>query len=836
MRLLNKFSESTLRALFLLIALYSLIITVYTSVNLIFFDQITTDDCLWVNEYNGKKLDNGVFITEIIPGGVADKAGLKQGDILTEINGNAISNGVEAMKILNAYKDEYIIYTVTRDNQVVNFEIYVYKFFNVLLIIFSTLGLGFLFVAFLVGYSKPKELSSQLFFFLGCAASSGILVYPSSVNNLQNSLFLYIHTLFYAVTFHPLFIHFFLTYPIKYSFKGRKKVLIALYLIPPLAALMQRLLKFIFNSKYETITGNIIFVLITSYILIGIIIFIISYKKINDEVVKKSLKIILNGFLIGLAGFIYFGVLQIINRPIFLVNAIYFLPVLLVLAIPFSFGFSIFKYRILDTEFIIKKGLVFGVATILIIGVNLLFVFLINLLFADYFTNKQFLAVIIILIVILTFDFLNKKAKEFVDKMFYRERYNYRQSLLEFSKELTYYSDINEGLVNISSRIQNIMNLSSIDLILKNPSYSKLFNTSESGSNEITKTQKTRNIFFIKLLSIHSEPVLLNSYFLIENKFSSEEIDFVKSSGLALVLPINIKNKTVGSINLSNKLSGKAYSDEDIDLLKTIAYQFGIALENARLRSEEIEKLKIEKELLIARNIQQSLLPDEHFNMSGIDIACSSKSAKYIGGDFCDYIKINENELLLVVADVSGKGIPAALYMTKVQTMIQFAAKVIYSPKDILIEINKQIYPQIERNSFITMIIARFNVEKRKVTLARAGHNPVLYHNGKEIITLNNKGIGLGLESKGIFESNLEEIEIDFNINDLFLFYSDGLTEAMNKNREEFGLDNLKNILTKSLNSTSLELKNKINAEVDAFRGDYEQNDDITFVTVKIVN
>ena len=189
MRLLNKFSESTLRALFLLIALYSLIITVYTSVNLIFFDQITTDDCLWVNEYNGKKLDNGVFITEIITGGVADKAGLKQGDILTAINGKAISNGVEAMKILNTYKDEYIIYTVFRENQVVNFEIYVYKFFNVLLIIFSTLGLGFLFVAFLVGYSKPKELTSQLFFFLGCSASSGILVYTSSANNLQNSFF-----------------------------------------------------------------------------------------------------------------------------------------------------------------------------------------------------------------------------------------------------------------------------------------------------------------------------------------------------------------------------------------------------------------------------------------------------------------------------------------------------------------------------------------------------------------------------------------------------------------------------------------------------------------------
>jgi len=796
---------------------------------------MTTDDCLWVNEYNSKKAESGVFITNILQDGVAEKAGLKNGDFLIAINGKSFANGVDAMTFLNSYKNEYIIYTIIRDNQRIDLEIYVYKFFNVLLLIFSILGFGFLFVAVLVGYSKPKELASQLFFFLGCSASSGLLVYAGAIGSLQPGFFR-INTVIYAVAFHPLFIHFFLTYPIKYKFKNRKNILTISYGILILTSTIPFLLNLFFSLKFnDVIINNTQNYIITSYILIGILIFIFSFRKIDDASVKKSLKIIMNGFLIGLIGFIYFGIFQfIINKPIFLVNPIYLVPVFLVLAIPFSFGFSIFKYRILDTEFIIKKGLVFSIATIFIVGLNLLFVFFVNLLFADYFSNKQVLAVIIILIVILTFDFFNKRSKEFVDKLFYRERYNYRKSLLEFSKELTYYTDINEGLRNISSKIKNLMGLSYIDLFIKDTVYSKLINSFNSSSNRKSQNHEISDELFNKILISYKEPLILNSYIMIENKFSDKEKEFIKLSGIDLILPLHIKDKTVGSFNLSRKLSGKAYSDEDIDLLKTIAYQCGIALENARLRTEEIEKQKIDKELLIARNIQNSLLPGKYFNMPGIDIACSSVSAKYIGGDFCDYIKINDKEFLVVIADVSGKGIPAALYMTKVQTMIQFAAKVFKNPKDILIEINKQIYPQIERNSFITMIIAKFNIEKKKVIIARAGHNPVLYHNGKEVITLKNKGIGLGLETKGIFESNLEEIELSLHPNDLFLFYSDGLTEAMNENHEEFGLTSVINILDKSKDYYCSSIKDNINSAVDEFRGDFEQNDDITFVLVKI--
>jgi len=132
----------------------------------------TVDGCLWIDdEMNGVKPDNGTFIVEITSGGVADEAGLKDGDLLIAINGKGFENSHSAQDILNTYSNELVEYTVIRNGEIIKTNIWVYKFFNVLFLIFWALGFGFLFVAVLVGYSKPKEFTSQLFFFLGFIAS-----------------------------------------------------------------------------------------------------------------------------------------------------------------------------------------------------------------------------------------------------------------------------------------------------------------------------------------------------------------------------------------------------------------------------------------------------------------------------------------------------------------------------------------------------------------------------------------------------------------------------------------------------------------------------------------
>ncbi|MFA5404136.1 MAG: SpoIIE family protein phosphatase [Ignavibacteria bacterium] len=803
--------------------------------------KMTTDDCLWIPvNTNESKL----YISQIIPGGVADEAGLKENDILVAINSQEFKGSSDAMRLLNKYSNEIITYTIIRNGTFFNVNIWVYKYFNVRFLISWLLGFGFLGVGLMVGYSKPKELTSRLFFYLGCTASIGLIAstnplgFIDNIDSLEISKVLY--TILYLtyinalVLFSPFLLHFLLTFPIKYEFRRRKTVIALLYIISYLNPILFILYRKIFvdNEIYFNFTSFFIQILV--YLVIGIILFTRSYKKVKDITLKKSLRIINYGFLIGVAGITYNFVLSLMQKPNFLINPYLIVPCILILAIPFSFGFAIFKYRILDTEFVVKKGLVFGIVTVIIIVLYFLIIYSLDNFLKGYIQGRsQFVTIAFILLFTFTFDFVNKRAKEFVDKQFYRERYNYRKSLLSFSQEISFINNINELLEQICDSVKTTMNIKDINLWLNDKSYYTLLN-----NDTICKNYKNYTNFIdsaIYKLFINSKlPAQLNAANLYEYNLTKEEQQTIMENNIVLSIPIILKNRLIGALNFGPKPSGKAYSDEDIDLLKTFAFQSAICFENSKLKIQEINKQKIEEELKIAKGIQIGLLPKEDFHIDRLDITGYSEPAKIIGGDYYDFIKINDKKLILVIADVSGKGIPAALYMSKVQAMIQFAAQMFESPKDILIEVNKQIYEQIDRKSFITMVIALFDLENMKVKISRAGHNPVLYTNNEQIEILRNNGLGLGLENGTHFESNLEETILDINTNDLFLFYTDGLNEAMNISRNEYGLNNVIKVIKENKNKSPKEIQNTLLESVSAFRGDAEQNDDITFVVVKV--
>lgn len=835
---------STYRVAIIVIALYCLTLSLVSFVNVMVIQRQTVDGCLWVDKLDSIKPENGTFIIQITPGGVADEAGLQNGDLLIAINGKSFSMSTGAQQILNNYSSEYVEYTVIRDGEIFKTNIWVYKFLNVLYLIFWTLGFGFLVVAALVGYSKPKELTSQLFFLLGCSASVGLITY-SGINAFINYYF-YFNFLFFILLFHPLFVHFFLTYPIKYNFRHRKAVVITSYLVIFVIPIIQITLNLIFDKAF--IIQNRYFGIITGIVYIGsgFTAFTISYKRLKESSLKKSLSIIMTGFLIGVVGFLYYAAFSLfIDKPLFLINHWLMIPTILVLAIPFSFGYSIFKYRILDTEFIIKRGLIFGIVTAFIVGVYLLMIFLIESILSDYFVgNRQIVTIAFIILVTFTFDFVNKKAKEFVDKQFYKERYNYRKSLLLFSEELSYLNNINDILEKIESSVKDTMGIQKVNIWIKDDEYYALLNKISVKDIQINVSDLPEiledindDIFdkaMFKICELKKEPIQINEINLSELELTEEEKNIIKKEDAGLIIPIYLKSKLIGALIFGKKPSGKAYSEEDMDLLKTLASQSAIAFENSRLQHEELSKQKIEEELHIAKKIQDDLLPKIDFKIDGLDISGLSIPAKSIGGDFYDLIKIAEDKILVAVADVSGKGIPAALYMSKVQAMIQFASTILQSPRDILIEINKQVYEQLDRSSFVTMVIALFDLKNKKVVISRAGHNPVIYSQNGHLETLNIHGMGLGLEDERIFDINLEETELDINSNNIFLLYSDGLTEAMNRSKEEYGTERVLNIVKENRDQSSEFIQSKLINSVEVFRENTEQNDDITFVVVKI--
>lgn len=836
MRILEKIPEGTIRAFIVLIALYGAFVIGISFVQIMFTDRMTIDDCVWTEEFNGVVQDSAVYIVNIQEGGVADLAGLKNGDLLTHINGMAFQGPFGAQDIINKYNNEHIKYTIVRDGRLMIVDVWVYKHFNIQYFIFSLLAISFLFVGFLVGFSKPKEFISQLFFLMGFTAMGLLLFATVFYNTIDGGLFAFYNYLISLCLFPPLLIHFVLTYPIKYEFSSRKFVLWMLYLISFFPFILGFVADLLFSSvnifQFDirgTLTGL--------YVLAAVIIFVVSYSKIKNPVQRKSLGIILSGFVIGGIGFIYYLLMNyIVKQVYFLVDPLYLAPVFLVLSIPVAFGYSIFKYRILDTEFIVKKGLVFGILTTFIIAAYLIIVYLLNSLLSGFVSeSRQFLTIATIVIITLTFDYVNNKAREFVDRQFYRERYNYRKSLLSFSQELPYMTNINETLRKLSDSIHESMGIKSFDITMFSRRYEKLINKNydERFSDLKEARPKAFSDVFENIFNMQRTPQVLSEANMIELALTEDQKIIIRDAKIVLSVPVFLKGELIGALNFGEKPSGKAYSDEDIDLLKTLASQSAIAFENARLQTEEVNKQRIEKELLVARDIQNSLLPKENLSDNRIEVSWLNRPAKYIGGDFYDLIKMEDDKYLVVVADVSGKGIPAAMYMSKVQAMIQLAASVFKTPREILVEVNRQLFDTLDKNSFVTVIAALFDFKEMKVKVARAGHNPALFSQNGVIEVMKNRGIGLGVGDQVLFENHLEEIEISLTPDNLFVLYSDGLTEAMNSVKEEYGMERLVDCVRSVRYDSSEKIVGNVIDSVQSFTKDADQHDDITLVIVK---
>jgi serine phosphatase RsbU (regulator of sigma subunit) len=188
----------------------------------------------------------------------------------------------------------------------------------------------------------------------------------------------------------------------------------------------------------------------------------------------------------------------------------------------------------------------------------------------------------------------------------------------------------------------------------------------------------------------------------------------------------------------------------------------------------------------------------------------------------------------VVVADVSGKGMSAALYMSKIQGMVQLAAYMYKSPKEMLTHVNRRIYDGIERKSFITMILALFDLEKKEVTICRAGHNKALFGSNSSLEYLDAEGIGLGLERGPLFENTLKEVRKPLNSGGMFFFYTDGLTEAMNDEKMQLGEEAVLALVKSHHASSAADIQHSITTAVEQYVGKAERHDDLTMVVVKV--
>jgi serine phosphatase RsbU (regulator of sigma subunit) len=252
---------------------------------------------------------------------------------------------------------------------------------------------------------------------------------------------------------------------------------------------------------------------------------------------------------------------------------------------------------------------------------------------------------------------------------------------------------------------------------------------------------------------------------------------------------------------------------------------------------EKAEKERLEQELRIARAIQMSLLPQGPLQMPGLLLTPHCEPAREVGGDYYDYLPIDDHRIGLLIADVSGKGTSAALYMAELKGIMLSLSQRYTSPRELLISANQIISRHLDTRSFITITYAVVDMQARTLTYARAGHCPMIYvpgpyaaRRGAEILLPDGMVLGLQLDEGQMFERFLEEATMPLGAGDLFLFYTDGITEAMNADGECFGDARLAAIVERHADLPAPELRERILRDVQAFAGTAAQQDDMTML------
>jgi sigma-B regulation protein RsbU (phosphoserine phosphatase) len=299
-----------------------------------------------------------------------------------------------------------------------------------------------------------------------------------------------------------------------------------------------------------------------------------------------------------------------------------------------------------------------------------------------------------------------------------------------------------------------------------------------------------------------------------------------------LCVPLKAKDRLIGVLEAINPLGRKEFCDLDLDLLQTFADQAAIAIENAKLHAEILEQEKAKQELAIARDIQQNFLPDLKQLEGSLDVAATNIPAREVGGDFYDVLRLSENQTAILIADVSGKGVPAALFMVHAVASFRYLAPRHPSPPELLYQLNNALVKNSTRGMFITVSYLVFDRKHETLEYSSAGHFPPLRKTPSgEISELENAG-GTPL---GLFEQTpYPAKKIPFLPGETFLLYTDGISEARDRAGNDYSLQRLMDVFKIAREKSASQEAKAVMDDLEIFTRGADPHDDITVLTVRI--
>jgi sigma-B regulation protein RsbU (phosphoserine phosphatase) len=342
--------------------------------------------------------------------------------------------------------------------------------------------------------------------------------------------------------------------------------------------------------------------------------------------------------------------------------------------------------------------------------------------------------------------------------------------------------------------------------------------------------QVSRSI--VERVARDGEP-LLTSDALQDDRLSTRRSVTILGLRSVLCVPLTTRETMSGVVYVDSRIRAGIFSRADLDLLTAIASSAAIAIENARLYQVAVERGRLERELQMARETQASLLPRETPQVPGWEFAARWRPARQVAGDYYDFIPLDEGKLGLVIADVSDKGMPAALFMAMTRSTIRASVGRAPSPAEGIALANRLICADAAGGMFVTLFYALLGPATGEMTYVNAGHNPPLLRKGSvgeqgTLTELTRTGMALGV----LEDASFEQRTIQIDPGDSVFLYTDGVTDAIGADGQEFGTDRMLRVLDKARHMAAAQMLDALEQALHGYIGETSRADDVTIVAV----
>lgn len=553
-----------------------------------------------------------------------------------------------------------------------------------------------------------------------------------------------------------------------------------------------------------------------------------TYNNLPDLFIRKQIQPIILGIWMNLLTFSGVFLLPPIIHFTLNRDFSYAMIILAALVGAVLVFYAILRLKFLNIRFAAQKGLVFSLFTVLIIGGYLLIYGQTKRFLHDVIqTDLPVLELLFLLVAVYFFQPATDAIESLMDK-FLSQRQDHRTILQRLSDDILSTSDFTIIGDRILSALTTCLGVHPIYLLL--PNDKGLYTVQNAQDVELRSMRFSREAEFFRCMEVHSLPVKADS--VLKRITSEKEKNDLTLLNAEYITPIRHRGSLKGFLMVGSKNNQDAMSAHDLALLEMFALQISIVIENTEL-SELVRSQKyLEQELSVARQIQRMLLPSSVPKGRTYQIASFNIPSKEVGGDYHDFITSGNSIIGLAIGDIAGKGVPGSILMSNLQACLRGAAPFARSASKVVGDVNKQLARSTTPDKYATFLYGLYFEDKRILRYCNAGHNyPIWKQSSGNCEPLTNSGPIIGVDDSIVYQ----EFEIQLKKDDFLVFYTDGITEALNLNIEEYGESRLIKVIKNYSGATAEGLRDHIYDEVNAFTGGTRQYDDMTLIVMHIL-